>query len=188
MLMIIYAIYSVCQYIKYTKCGCAIMDFMDINTAIKGRKDAFFAAYDIKDEKTLKSIDDLFARIEEFGKTCSDYADFEAKFAASPLNQEYIGLFTKVATTSTSKLQPVEDAPKDEISDEERLRREAADDARFAVKEAMSPLRHQAYEARTQALRSTKVGDALFNLNNHIGTAKHLHKVLKHKDDEDSEQ
>lgn len=161
---------------------------MDVETAIKGRKDAFFAAYDIKNEDIKHEIDTLFERINDFGKSCSDYTDFETKFATSPLNQEYIALFTKVATTEKSKLQPVADQPADTESDSERLAREAADDARFAVKEAMSPLRHQAYEARTQALRSTKVGNALFNLNNNIGTAKHLHKVLKHKDDEDSEQ
>ena len=160
---------------------------MDVETAIKGRKDAFFTAYDIKNEDTKHEIDVLFERINEFGKSCSDYADFETKFATSPLNQEYIALFTKVATTEKSKLQPVEDQPADTESESDRLAREAADDARFAVKEAMSPLRHQAYEARTQALRSTKVGNAIFNLNNHIGTAKHLHSVLKKKDNEEDE-
>ena len=160
--------------------------YMDINSAIKGRKDAFFAAYDITDQNVIKEIDELFSRIEEFGKTCSDYTDFETKFATSPLNQEYIALFTKVATSCPSKMQPVEDAPKDEISEEERLRKEAADDARFAVKEAMSPLRHQAYEARTQALRSTKVGNALFNLKNNFENANHLRKVITKKDDEET--
>ena len=160
---------------------------MDIKTAINGRKDAFFTAYDITDQNVINDINELFGRIEELGKTCKDYLDFESKFAASPLNQEYINMFTKVATSCTSKLQPVEDKPADTESDSERLAKEAADDARFAVEEAMSPLRHQAYEARTQALRSTKVGDAIFNLNNHIGTAKHLHSVFKSKKDEKDE-
>ena len=124
-------------------------------------------------------IDELFARIEEFGKTCKDYADFETQFASSPLNQEYINLFTEVATTSKSKMQPVDDTPKDTRSDAEILADEALDDARFAVKEATSPLRHQAYEASTQALRSTKVGNALFNINNHIGTVVGVRKNLK---------
>ena len=161
---------------------------MDIETAIKGRKDAFFTAYDIKNEDTKHEIDVLFEQIEEFGKTCSDYADFETKFATSPLNQEYIALFTKVATTETSKLQPVQDAPADTESESERLAKEAADDARFAVKEAMSPLRHQAYEARTQALRSTKLVNALFNLNNNLETANHLRKVIGKKDDEKTDE
>ena len=159
---------------------------MNIETAIKSRKDAFFTAYDIKDQATIAEIEDLFNRITEFGKTCSDYMDFETKFATSPLNQEYINMFTKVATSSTSKMQPIVDEPKDEISEEERLKKEAADDARFAVKEAMSPLRHQAYEARTQALRSTKVGNALFNLKNNFENANHLRKVITKKDDEET--
>ena len=152
---------------------------MNVETAIKGRKDAFFAAYDIKDEALLKEIDDLFARISEFGKTCSDYMDFETKFATSPLNQEYINMFTKVATTSASKLQPVQESTEPEISEEERLKAEMADDLRFAAKEATQPLRHQTYMAGTEAMRSTKVGNALWNLNNHLETANHFRKLAK---------
>ncbi|MBR6965400.1 hypothetical protein IKH83_03770 [Candidatus Saccharibacteria bacterium] len=152
---------------------------MDIKTAIEGRKSAFFSAYDITDKDIKAKIDDLFARITEFGKTCKDYTDFETQFATSPLNQEYISLFTEVATTSKSKLQPVDDTPKDTRSDAEILAAEAVDDARFAVKEATSPLRHEAYEASTKALRSTKVGDALFNINNHIETVVGVRKNLK---------
>lgn len=152
---------------------------MNIETAIKSRKDAFFAAYDIKDESLLKEIEDLFDRISEFGKTCSDYMDFETKFATSPLNQEYINLFTKAATTGTSKLQPVQENNEPEISEEERLQAEMADDLRFAAKEATQPLRHQAYMAGTEAMRSTKVGNALFNLNNHLETANHFRKLAK---------
>ena len=152
---------------------------MNIETAIKSRKDAFFAAYDIKDESLLKEIEDLFDRISEFGKACSDYMDFETKFATSPLNQEYINLFTKAATTGTSKLQPVQENNEPEISEEERLQAEMADDLRFATKEATQPLRHQAYMAGTEAMRSTKVGNALFNLNNHLETANHFRKLAK---------
>lgn len=151
---------------------------MDIKTAIKSRKDAFFTAYDIKDETIIAKIDDLFARIEEFGKSCSDYMDFETKFAQSPLNQEYIAMFTEVATSQTSKLQPVQDNPNTE-SDAEYYAKEAADDLRYAAKEATQPLRHQAYMAGTEALRSNKVGNALFNLNNHLETANHFRKLAK---------
>ena len=155
------------------------MIIMDIKTAIESRKNAFFSAYDIKDKAVLKKIDDLFARIEEFSKTCSDYADFEAKFAASPLNQEYIALFTEVAQGSTSKLQPIDDTPKDTRSDAEIIADEALDDARFAAKEALSPLRHEAYEARTKLLRSTKVGEAIFNIKNHAETVAGVGKNIK---------
>ena len=51
--------------------------------------------------------------------------------------------------------------------------------ARFAAKEATQPLRHQAYMAGTEALRSNKVGNALFNLNNHLETANHFRKLAK---------
>ena len=52
---------------------------MNIETAIKSRKDAFFAAYDIKDESLLKEIESsLMLKIrklledEKKGVSCND--------------------------------------------------------------------------------------------------------------------
>lgn len=160
---------------------------MDVKTAIDGRKNAFFSAYEIKDQGLIDEIDQLFVKIEEFGNTCSDYSDFEAKFQTSELNQEYINLFTKVATSCESKLTP----PKDDVnakSDAEFLAEEVADDIRGAVKSAASPFRHAAYEARKEALRSTEAGSVIFNAVNQFENLRHIGKVIKDKNKKEEEE
>ena len=42
-------------------------------------------------------VQDLFARIEQLGESCADQADFEQQFAVSPLNDEYMNIFTALA-------------------------------------------------------------------------------------------
>ena len=69
-----------------------------VKQSIESRKNAFFNAYEINDKKYLDMVDDLFNRINEFGEACTDVSDFETKFASSDLNQEYIDLFTMIAT------------------------------------------------------------------------------------------
>ena len=75
----------------------------NIEQSIKARRDVVFTTYDVKDEKMLKKIDELFKKINDLGKKCKDVSEFEAKFAESPLNQEYVDLFTEIATGSVSK-------------------------------------------------------------------------------------
>ena len=74
----------------------------NIEQSIKARRDVVFTTYDIKDEKILKKIDELFGKINDLGKKCKDVSEFETKFAASPLNQEYMDLFTEIATRSVT--------------------------------------------------------------------------------------
>ena len=70
-----------------------------VKNSIEARKNAFFASYDIKNKDILNKIEDLFNRINELGEKCNDITEFESEFANSPLNQEYINLFTEIATT-----------------------------------------------------------------------------------------
>ena len=69
-----------------------------VKASIEGRKNAIFSAYDITEQSIIDKIEDLFKRINEFGETCTDSMDFESKFASSELNQEYVELFTEIAT------------------------------------------------------------------------------------------
>ena len=70
----------------------------DIKTCcIDSRMTAIKSSYDGNDEKILKMIDYFFKKLEEFAKECSDVADFEAKFLASPLSLEYTNLFTTIS-------------------------------------------------------------------------------------------
>lgn len=68
-----------------------------IESSIKARKDAIFNTYSVTDEGILKKIDSLFGEIEKLGAVCKDVSDFENKFAASPLNQKYMDIFTELA-------------------------------------------------------------------------------------------
>ena len=76
-----------------------------VKYSINARKKAIVDSYKVNAEQK-KEIDDLFLEIENLGETCKDSGEFENKLAASPLNQKYIDMFTKVATadaTATAK-------------------------------------------------------------------------------------
>ncbi len=64
-----------------------------VKQSIDGRRMAFSSAYELTDTYK-KKVEELFKRIEDFGKSCTDAMDFETKFMASPLNKEYTDLFT----------------------------------------------------------------------------------------------
>lgn len=84
-----------------------------IKLSIDGRKAAFENTYVLTPD-AKKKIDALFKKIEDLGLECKDSADFEAKLAASPLNQDYINLFTELSQTCKSKHisdQPVDTGP-----------------------------------------------------------------------------
>ena len=73
-----------------------------IKQSIKSRKDAFSMSFEIS-EKMQKKIDALFLEIEKLGAKCKDVQEFEADFSKSPLNQQYMDLFTEIATESAGK-------------------------------------------------------------------------------------
>ena len=73
-----------------------------IKQSIDARKNAISASYEI-DAAMQKKVDALFSEIEKIGNDSKDVGEFEAKFAASPLNQKYLDLFTEVATKGTAK-------------------------------------------------------------------------------------
>ncbi len=73
-----------------------------IKQSIKSRKDAFSMSFQVS-EKMQKKIDALFLEIEKLGAKCKDVQEFEAEFSKSPLNQQYMDLFTEIATESAGK-------------------------------------------------------------------------------------
>ena len=74
-----------------------------VKISIDGRKNAIFQAYDVTDKKIKDKIENLFKKIYDFGETSDTPEQFEQQFATHPLNQEYINMFTKVATTCKPK-------------------------------------------------------------------------------------
>ena len=73
-----------------------------IKLSIDARKNTLLNSYQV-DEKTKQEIEALFSEMEKLGSVCKDSGEFETKLAASPLNQQYIDLFTKVATDSATE-------------------------------------------------------------------------------------
>ena len=132
-----------------------------VKRCIDARKEAFFNAYEINDEDIKNKIDDLFNRINEFGEGCSDSADFETRFASSDLNQEYIKLFTEVATTC----KPIVYENKaDEIikTDDERLNEEITSEIKYQLENATMPLRRKARQEVYDKVRDIPgIGDAM---------------------------
>lgn len=53
----------------------------------------------------MKKIDDLFGEIEKLGTECKDVSEFENKFAASPLNQKYMDIFTELAQGAPGRFE-----------------------------------------------------------------------------------
>ena len=128
-----------------------------IKSSIESRKNAIFATYDVKSPGNLKDIEDFFKRVEDFAKDCKDVTDFETKFAASPLAQEYSSLFVQIMQTeSTTDGTPptpnneVDYTFHDELKDdvERRVRRKARQEAYDKVRdvpvigEAMTAKQH----------------------------------------------
>ena len=138
-----------------------------VKISIDARKNAFYNAYNITDNNIKNKIDDLFNRINELGMTCSNSMDFETKFATSELNQEYINLFTEIATTCTPITYTGE--PRDDIkSDAEYVMDDALSEAKYIAEDITSPMRHQAYQATYDAARDIPVVGQVMEANQYV--------------------
>lgn len=147
-----------------------------IKLSIDGRKAAFANAYELTPD-AKKKVDALFKEIEALGKECKDSPDFEAKLAASPLNQKYIALFTELSQTCKSKLGPAPDAEiEPQPTKGEVIADLAKNDAEMAVDGAIQHVRGRAYRAAyDKALKTPVLGDAI-DAKNKIDFLKHLTK------------
>ena len=80
-----------------------------VKNCVESRKTAIFNVYDVKNEDNLKRIEEFFKKLEEFANNYDDVMAFEGAFASSELNQEYMDLFTKIASTESAKNINVDD-------------------------------------------------------------------------------
>ena len=152
-----------------------------IKQSIEGRKNAIGATYEVSAEMQ-KKIDALFGEIEKLGAKCKDVGDFEAQFAASPLNQKYLDLFTEVATNSQAKAI----APKVDKSGIAKMVAggTALGLAESALDQAVNnvvPTRAAVNQEVTDVVRKTPViGDAM-DIAEKAGYAAHLGKLFGKK-------
>ncbi|MDH6356999.1 hypothetical protein [Parabacteroides sp. PF5-9] len=100
---------------------------MDIGilNSISSRREALCAHYNLPEDAERK-VAELFARIERFGQTCCDQADFEKQFLISELNQIYTNFFTEFA--------PYVKTPEGTITVEEQQQQAANELAESVVK------------------------------------------------------
>ena len=152
-----------------------------VKQSIDGRKMAFSSAYELTDVYK-KKVDELFKRIEEFGKDCTDAMDFETKFMASPLNTEYTNLFTEVASNCKYILPPPVDNP-DVKSDKEQVVDEVLSDAKYIAREISMPARRKAREAFDSKMRDTPLGK-IEQASNTMWVVKRLFGKKNKSDDE----
>ncbi len=80
-----------------------------VRNCIESRRTAIFNAYDVKNEDNLNKIEEFFKKLEDFANNYDDVMAFEGAFASSELNQEYMSLFTQIATTEAPKNINVDD-------------------------------------------------------------------------------
>ena len=150
-----------------------------VKQSIDGRRMAFSSAYELTDAYK-KKVDELFKRIEDFGKDCTDAMDFETKFMSSPLNKEYTDLFTEVATNCKYILPPPQET--EGRSNKEAIMDEVMSDVRYAVKDATMPARRAAREEFDKKMRNTPLG-AIEQASNTAWVIKRMFGK-KNKDDE----
>lgn len=129
-----------------------------IKNSINVRKSSIYDYYDLNDAMNGK-VEEYFKRVEEFAKDCKDVADFETKFQASPLSQEYMGLFTELATTCSPKGAMKAQA---EAFKERDFKQDMKEELEYQMKDATMPARRMAREQMDRQLRSTPIlGDAI---------------------------
>ena len=136
-------------------------------SCIDSRRTAIDSTYTGNDEKILNMIDDFFKRLEEFAKDCKDVADFETKFQASPLSNQYNSLFTKI------------------LGGEIDAKKEAKDAALYADEDIADSATHTArMHARMEAesaLRNTPIVGDVMTAKQHFDF---FSRFKKKKDDE----
>ena len=152
-----------------------------VKQSIDARRDAIFAAYQVGDEGK-KKIDKLFAEIEKLGETAKDAGDFEAKFAASPLNQKYLDLFTEVATNSQPANAPEVAKPRIGKTIAGGVAAGVAESALDDVARRVVPTRAAVHQKATDALRDVPVVGDVMDISQKAGYAMHLGKLFRKKD------
>ena len=139
-----------------------------IKQSIDARKNAFSASYEI-DAEAQKKIDALFSEIEKLGEKCKEVGEFEANFSKSLLNQQYLDLFTEIATKGVAK-NAVKGAAVGAVQS-------AAEQAVHSVVPTRAAVHQKAYD---EVRKVPVVGDAI-DVAEKAGYASHLAKLFRKK-------
>ena len=164
-----------------------------INQSINARKGAFAASFEI-DAEAQGKIDALFAEIEKLGANCKDVGEFETEFAESPLNQQYLDLFTEIAKKGVAKgivkgAESAGDLVADETKDatENMIKGAAVGVAQSVAEQAFQNVvpttRAAAHQKAYDAVRDVPVLDDVIDVAEKASYVAHLGKLFKKKKD-----
>lgn len=128
-----------------------------VKQSINGRKDIFTSNYQINNQNIKDKIDNLFVRIEDFGKNFNDPMEFEKQFMESNLNKEYNDLLTEVAM-SCKFIVKDENQFVDSNDLKKEIKDEVVSDAKYILEDLSMPARRKAREELDSRLRDTPLG------------------------------
>lgn len=157
-----------------------------VKMSIDGRKNAIFSAYNITEQSIKDKIENLFNKINELGESCVDNMDFESKFASSNLNQEYIDLFTEIATKCTQIVRENQ-GNRHVKSDAEKIVDDVASEIRYQVKDATLPMRRQMRQEAYDKARNTPIIGEIMEAKQYADFFGRFKKKKKDKDKENKE-
>ena len=138
-----------------------------VKNSIESRRQAVLNSYKIEDKELLNKIEELFNKINEFGETCDDSMEFETKFASSNLNQEYIDLFTKIATSCMPIIHESEER-NDIKSDAEYILDDITSEVKYQIESATGPIRRKLTQEAYDKVRDIPIARDVLNVKQHI--------------------
>jgi len=152
-----------------------------VRNSIESRKNAILSSYSITEQSVIDKIENLFKRITEFGESCSDSMDFENKFASSQLNQEYIQLFTEIATTCKQTITHSE--PRHVKSDAQYIAEDIASEVRYQTRNVTEPIRRQIRQEVYNETRDMPIIGDIMTAKQHIDFFSRFKKKKEKKED-----
>lgn len=139
---------------------------VSVKSSIDARKNGILNAYNITDIDIKQKIEDLFNRINELGENCKDCGEFETKFASSPLNQEYIDLFTNIATTCQINNTNIPNT--DSNYSEGYYTRQIKNELEYQIDSATQPVRNKVRQEAYDKAREIPVVDKILEAKQYI--------------------
>ena len=127
-----------------------------IKSSVESRKSALLNAYQIADKDLLEEINLFFKEVENLANSCSDYTEFETKFAED-YQKEYTDLFVKAM--NSNKTEEEKEKEKDSI---------AKDIASEAIDDVVMAGRRKAYQETYDKARDIPVVGDVLNVKQHF--------------------
>ena len=108
------------------------------------------------------AVEQFFADMAQLGEDCADAGEFEARFAASPLNQQYLDIFPQLKVKSSVITQGIKAGAEARAADKELLAQDIKEEAEYMLRDIGVQLRRPVMnELRDRARDIPGVGEAV---------------------------